>query len=54
METEQSNERKGATNERESMYSGFRICPKIFFAEVLVEGNRAKAIGLSYFKERWV
>jgi DNA primase len=50
-ETEQTNEEKAQMNERESMFlvSGFA---KDYFHNLMLNTNKGKAIGLSYFKER--
>lgn len=50
-ETEQSDEQKEQSNERESMYLVSEYASK-FFQESLLETDEGKAIGLSYFKER--
>ncbi len=50
-ETERSDEQKEAANERESMYLVSEFAQK-HFAEMLLETELGKAIGLSYFKER--
>lgn len=50
-ETEQSEEQKEQSNERESMYLVSEYANK-FFQESLLETDEGKAIGLSYFKER--
>ncbi|NNG10869.1 MAG: DNA primase [Arenibacter sp.] len=50
-ETEQSNEQKEQSNERESMYLVSEYAQK-YFSEILWEREQGKAIGLSYFKER--
>ncbi|PWG04616.1 DNA primase [Polaribacter aquimarinus] len=50
-ETEQTTEEKAQMNERESMFlvSSFA---KDYFHDVMLNSNKGKAIGLSYFKER--
>ena len=50
-ETEQTTEEKAQMNERESMFlvSSFA---KDYFHDVMLNTNKGKAIGLSYFKER--
>ncbi|WP_306353817.1 DNA primase [Flavobacterium sp. '19STA2R22 D10 B1'] len=50
-ETEQSNEEKAQTNERESMYLVSEYAQK-YFNNVLLNTEEGKAIGYSYFKER--
>lgn len=50
-ETEQSNEEKERSSERESMYLVSDFAQK-YFSTVLWEREQGKAIGLSYFRER--
>jgi DNA primase len=50
-ETEQSSEEKAQMNERESMFLVSTFA-KDYFHDVLLNSNKGKAIGLSYFKER--
>ena len=50
-ETEQSTEEKAQMNERESMFLVSTFA-KDYFHDVLLNSNKGKAIGLSYFKER--
>jgi DNA primase len=50
-ETEQSDEQKKQTNERESMYLVSEYA-RNYFHETLLKSEKGKAIGLSYFKER--
>jgi DNA primase len=50
-ETEQSDEEKGITDVRESMYLVSEFAKK-YFQEILHNTEQGKAIGLSYFKER--
>ena len=50
-ETEQSSEEKAQTNERESMFLVSTFA-KDYFHDVMLNSNKGKAIGLSYFKER--
>jgi DNA primase len=50
-ETEQSNEEKAQMNERESMFLVSTFA-KDYFHDVMLNSNKGKAIGLSYFKER--
>jgi DNA primase len=50
-ETEQSNEEKAQMNERESMFLVSTFA-KDYFHDVMLNNNKGKAIGLSYFKER--
>ena len=50
-ETEQSNEQKQQTNERESMFLVSKFA-KDYFHDVLMNSQQGRAIGLSYFKER--
>ena len=51
-ETEQSDEQKEKASERESMYLVSEYARE-FFSKSLWETEAGKAIGLSYFKERW-
>ena len=50
-ETEQSDEQKEQQNERESMYLVSEYA-RNYFHDVLLNSQKGKAIGLSYFKER--
>lgn len=50
-ETEQSNEEKERSSERESMYLVSDFAQK-YFSQILWEREQGKAIGLSYFRER--
>jgi len=50
-ETEQSTEEKAQMNERESMFLVSTFA-KDYFHDVMLNTNKGKAIGLSYFKER--
>lgn len=50
-ETEQSDEQKQEADERESMYLVSEFASE-YFQKVLLNTERGKAIGLSYFKER--
>ncbi len=50
-ETEQSDEQKEQMNERESMYLVSKFA-KDYFHDVLMNTQKGRAIGLSYFKER--
>ena len=50
-ETEQSDEQKKQTNERESMYLVSEYA-RNYFHDILLKSEKGKAIGLSYFKER--
>ncbi|WP_424493349.1 DNA primase [Salinimicrobium sp. GXAS 041] len=50
-ETEQSQEQKQEADERESMYLVSEFASE-YFQKVLLNTERGKAIGLSYFKER--
>lgn len=50
-ETEQSSEEKQQMNERESMFLVSKFA-KDYFHETMLNTNKGKAIGLSYFKER--
>jgi DNA primase len=50
-ETEQSSEEKAQMNERESMFLVSTFA-KDYFHDVMLNSNKGKAIGLSYFKER--
>ncbi|TXD54153.1 MULTISPECIES: DNA primase [unclassified Polaribacter] len=50
-ETEQSNEEKAQMNERESMFLVSTFA-KDYFHDLMLNTNKGKAIGLSYFKER--
>ena len=50
-ETEQSSEEKAQMNERESMFLVSTFA-KDYFHDVMLNTNKGKAIGLSYFKER--
>ena len=50
-ETEQSDEQKKQTNERESMYLVSEYA-RNYFHDTLLKSEKGKAIGLSYFKER--
>ena len=50
-ETEQSSEEKAQMNERESMFL-VSTYAKDYFHDVMLNSNKGKAIGLSYFKER--
>ncbi|AWG23937.1 DNA primase [Flavobacterium kingsejongi] len=50
-ETEQSNEEKEQTNERESMYLVSEFAKK-YFHTTLLNSEEGKAIGYTYFKER--
>jgi len=50
-EIEQSNEQKEAADERESMYLVSKYAQE-YFHKVMLDTQKGKAIGLSYFKER--
>ena len=50
-ETEQTSEEKAQMNERESMFLVSNFA-KDYFHDVMLNSNKGKAIGLSYFKER--
>jgi DNA primase len=50
-ETEQSDEQKEQTNERESMFLVSNFA-KDYFHNLMLNTNQGKAIGFSYFKER--
>ena len=50
-ETEQTSEEKAQMNERESMFLVSNFA-KDYFYDVMLNSNKGKAIGLSYFKER--
>ena len=50
-ETEQSSEEKAQMNERESMFMVSNFA-KDYFHDLMLNSNKGKAIGLSYFKER--
>ncbi|WP_272151689.1 DNA primase [Tenacibaculum aiptasiae] len=50
-ETEQSDEQKQQMNERESMFLVSKFA-KDYFHDVLMNSQKGRAIGLSYFKER--
>ena len=50
-ETEQSSEEKAQMNERESMFL-VSTYAKDYFHDIMLNSNKGKAIGLSYFKER--
>ena len=50
-ETEQTDEQKEQTNERESMFLVSNFA-KDYFHDLMLNTNQGKAIGLSYFKER--
>jgi len=50
-ETEQSSEEKAQMNERESMFLVSNFA-KDYFHDLMLNTNKGKAIGLSYFKER--
>ncbi|MCF6297351.1 MAG: DNA primase [Flavobacteriaceae bacterium] len=50
-ETEQSDEQKQQADERESMYLVSEFA-KNYFHDILLNSEKGKAIGLSYFKER--
>ncbi|MDX6747413.1 DNA primase [Polaribacter sp. PL03] len=50
-ETEQSSEEKEQMNERESMFMVSTFA-KDYFHDLMLNTNKGKAIGLSYFKER--
>ena len=50
-ETEQTSEEKEQMNERESMFLVSKFA-KDYFHDVMLNSNKGKAIGLSYFKER--
>ncbi len=50
-ETEQTNEEKAQMNERESMFLVSKFA-KDYFHDIMLNSNKGKAIGLSYFKER--
>ena len=50
-ETEQSDEQKEQTGMRESMYLVSEFA-RNYFHDILLNSNKGKAIGLSYFKER--
>lgn len=50
-ETEQTDEQKEATDERESLYVVSEYA-KEYFQKTLLNSEEGKAIGLSYFKER--
>lgn len=50
-ETEQTSEEKAQMNERESMFLVSKFA-KEYFHNTMLNSNKGKAIGLSYFKER--
>ena len=50
-ETEQTSEEKAQMNERESMFLVSKYA-KDYFHDTMLNSNKGKAIGLSYFKER--
>jgi DNA primase len=50
-ETEQTDQQKEQTNERESMFLVSNFA-KEYFHDLMLNTNQGKAIGLSYFKER--
>jgi len=50
-ETEQTDEQKQQADERESMYLVSEYA-KNYFSDILLNSEKGKAIGLSYFKER--
>ncbi|SHM97159.1 DNA primase [Polaribacter sp. KT 15] len=50
-ETEQTSEEKAQMNERESMFM-VSTYAKDYFHDIILNTNKGKAIGLSYFKER--
>ncbi|QTE21966.1 DNA primase [Polaribacter cellanae] len=50
-ETEQTSEEKAQMNERESMFLVSKFA-KDYFHETMLNTNKGKAVGLSYFKER--
>lgn len=50
-ETEQSSEEKAQMNERESMFLVSTFA-KDYFHDIMLNSNKGRAIGLSYFKER--
>ncbi|WP_299063883.1 DNA primase [uncultured Polaribacter sp.] len=50
-ETEQTSEEKAQMNERESMFLVSTFA-KEYFHDIMLNSNKGKAIGLSYFKER--
>ena len=50
-ETEQTTEEKAQMNERESMFMVSKFA-KDYFHDIMLNSNKGKAIGLSYFKER--
>ena len=50
-ETEQTDEQKEQMNERESMFLVSNFA-KDYFHDLMLNSNKGKAIGLSYFKER--
>ena len=50
-ETEQSDEQKEQAGQRESMYLVSEFA-RNYFHDILLNSNKGKAIGLSYFKER--
>jgi DNA primase len=50
-ETQQSNEEKQKSDERESMFLVSEFA-KTYFADILWNSEKGKAIGLSYFRER--
>ncbi|MFK8059192.1 MAG: DNA primase [Polaribacter sp.] len=50
-ETEQTSEEKAQMNERESMFLVSNFA-KDYFHDLMLNSNKGKAIGLSYFKER--
>ncbi|AQS94864.1 DNA primase [Polaribacter sp. BM10] len=50
-ETEQTSEEKAQMNERESMFMVSTFA-KDYFHDIMLNTNKGKAIGLSYFKER--
>ena len=50
-ETEQSSEEKAQMNERESLFL-VSTYAKDYFHDIMLNSNKGKAIGLSYFKER--
>ncbi len=50
-ETEQTDEQKEQMNERESMFLVSKFA-KDYFHDILLNSDKGKAVGLSYFKER--
>ena len=50
-ETEQTDEQKAQMNERESMFLVSKFAAE-YFHDVMLNSNKGKAIGLTYFKER--